>query len=544
MLIQTKSINFAIQYNTNRRHNSEMNNATNKGQLESNWHIVVALALFAISTLLFISPDSYLHDLYNRVDSAIFYMCGKAWMEGMTPYVDFTDSKGPFLWLIYGIGYLISPRDYTGVFWLSCVNYTITLWLVYRAALLLLRDRRWALLCAVLMPLAYFYPYIHEEIKTEDFAQPFIMLCLYGCLQLIYESRPQRRKIIRILVSTGVSVACVLMMKYSLVPMLGFFAIIAIVVARHLNMNIFKSMGWILTGVVIALLPWCIYFAISGNFMAFIREYFLATFDTLQYLRDEHGTIIDILRKFRLHNVVTLFPLLCIGGALLHAFCYSRMRWLAPVATLWFFLCTIPNAWWLYYYNTCTWTLFFGITATLVIMKNFTAAPSRITLIGAAIAVVAAAGAWSVLIVPQNFFTIKHPARDAYYRYVYLMQQVQQPRVIYWDIYSTGFETAAGGLPACKYWTGQNGATPQMRQAQETAVKTGAADFVLVADTKHDQQLQQWGYQKWDYSRRDSTDRCDDLLYTLYTRHTLKAPPKDFTPPTPKEILLKKWHLQ
>ena len=30
-------------------------------------------------------------------------------MNGLTPYVDFTDSKGPLLWLIYGIGYLRAP---------------------------------------------------------------------------------------------------------------------------------------------------------------------------------------------------------------------------------------------------------------------------------------------------------------------------------------------------------------------------------------------------------------------------------------------------
>lgn len=511
---------------------------------QSKLGVISILALFVFCVLLIVSPDSYLHDLYNRVDSAWFYMCGKAWMEGMTPYVDFTDSKGPLLWLIYGIGYLLSPRDYTGVFWLSFVSYVVTLWLVYRSALLLLGDRRWALLCAILMPLAYFYPYIHEETKTEDFAQLFIMLCFYGCLKLAYGTRLQYGKTVRILIWIGIGVGCVLMMKYSLVPMLGFFAIVAIVAARRHKVKVSTSLLWLTIGFLIALLPWCIYFIIAGNFTAFIREYFLATFDTLQYLRDEHGTIIDILRKFRLHNIVTQFPILCIGGALLHALCFPRMRWLAPVATLWFFLCTVPNAWWLYYYNTCTWTLFFGITAALIIMKNFMSSPSRIALTCTAIAVIAAVGTWSVLIVPQNFFTVKHPARDAYYRYVYLMQQIERPRVIYWDIYSAGFETAAGGLPACKYWAGQNGATPEMKRAQEDAVKNGAADFVLVSDTNHDQQLQQWGYHKWDYSRRDSTDRCDDLLYTLYTRHILQAPPKDFTPPTPKEILLKKWHLQ
>ena len=42
------------------------------------------------------------------------------------PYLDFADSKGLLLWLIYGIGYLISPTSYIGVFWLSIIAYTIT----------------------------------------------------------------------------------------------------------------------------------------------------------------------------------------------------------------------------------------------------------------------------------------------------------------------------------------------------------------------------------------------------------------------------------
>ena len=47
--------------------------------------------------------------MYGHNDSAWFFMCGKAVMNGLTPYVDFTDSKGPLLWLIYGIGYLRAP---------------------------------------------------------------------------------------------------------------------------------------------------------------------------------------------------------------------------------------------------------------------------------------------------------------------------------------------------------------------------------------------------------------------------------------------------
>ena len=81
------------------------------------------LFILALGVLFIISPDSYTHDLFFRIDTAWFFTCGKAWMNGMIPYIDFADSKGPLLWLIYGIGYLLSPHNYLGMFWLSVVLY-------------------------------------------------------------------------------------------------------------------------------------------------------------------------------------------------------------------------------------------------------------------------------------------------------------------------------------------------------------------------------------------------------------------------------------
>ena len=66
--------------------------------------------VIAFAVLFLVSPDSYTHDLFDHMDSAWFFMCGKAWMNGMIPYVDFADSKGPLLWLIYGIGRSEEPH--------------------------------------------------------------------------------------------------------------------------------------------------------------------------------------------------------------------------------------------------------------------------------------------------------------------------------------------------------------------------------------------------------------------------------------------------
>jgi hypothetical protein len=59
--------------------------------------VTVSLAIVVSLVLLLISKDSYTHDLFNKADSGWFFMCGKAWMSGLRPYVDFADSKGPLL---------------------------------------------------------------------------------------------------------------------------------------------------------------------------------------------------------------------------------------------------------------------------------------------------------------------------------------------------------------------------------------------------------------------------------------------------------------
>jgi hypothetical protein len=153
-----------------------------------NTKLLAAFFLFSVLTLLFASPDSYLYDLWLREDSAWFFVNGKAWMNGMEPYVDFADSKGPLLFLIYGIGYLLSPYNYLGIFWLSCIVYTICFFLTYKSARIFI-DHRHALLATFLMALAYFFPAIHWEVRAEDFCLPFVLLSFYAFLALFYKQK-------------------------------------------------------------------------------------------------------------------------------------------------------------------------------------------------------------------------------------------------------------------------------------------------------------------------------------------------------------------
>ena len=188
--------------------------------------ILLLLGICVTFILFFISPDSYFHDLFGHVDSSIFFIYGKAWMNGMVPYTDFTEPKGPLLFLIYGCGYLLSHYDCIGVFWISCLFYLGVYCYTYKLAGIFKEDRKWQFFIAVAMSLAWFNPLVHYEVKTEDFAQLFFVVTLYYTCLLLY--RNESGKLPHASFLFGVSFASLFMMKFNLAAMiviLGFYVL-------------------------------------------------------------------------------------------------------------------------------------------------------------------------------------------------------------------------------------------------------------------------------------------------------------------------------
>ena len=153
---------------------------------QSTYRLLGICLLLSFGVLFYSSPDSYTHDLYQRTDSANFFTSGKSLMSGLIPYVDFADSKGPLLWLIYGIGYLLSPHTYVGVFWFSVIMYTFVLYFVFKTAQIFLNDQKKSLFVVVLMLSCFFTPWFHYEVRSEDWQQFFISLAFYRICSFLY----------------------------------------------------------------------------------------------------------------------------------------------------------------------------------------------------------------------------------------------------------------------------------------------------------------------------------------------------------------------
>ena len=510
--------------------------------------ILGILFLFVFILEFLVSINSYTHDLYIRIDSAWFFMCGKAWMNGLIPYVDFADSKGPLLWLIYGIGYLFSNYNYVGVFWIECIFYTVTFFYCYKIGCLFLTNKKMALLCSMLMAVSFFCGAYHYEASAEDFCQPFIAAGLFYTLQLLYglQKRERDMKIASFVI--GIGFAATLLIKFTIAAMILilFFALFYYLIQCRKEW-IGKSFLYAFFGISAVLLPFMLYFFYQGNFNDFINEYFIATTQTVVKDPSLGGMIKDyilegwgsIFRLQMLRRIIVCF--LIVNIALGCVFFYKKLsafKWFPAILAFWFMCISMYHALG-YYYQAFAVFAIFPIIMYLTFLHRFQLKKFHLPFFAGAILVLVMAG--NLLFMRPNFFLNESKERTDFYYVSRILSQVDNPKIMF-SFYDTGYGTPAHALPGCKYWTGQVGATEKMMSERALAVKQQLPDFVFVLTDFSNADyymslLQQSGYIK--YHTWITQEGTKGYQTHLYGRPGFSLPSSDFRV-SAMDILLKR----
>lgn len=511
------------------------NNKNNKKRLmiimsREDWRALGVLTVFSTVVLFFVSQDSYLYDLHTRVDSAYFYMCGKAWMNGLTPYVDFSDSKGPLLWLIYGLGYLIQPTNYLGVYWISCIWYALTFFITYKIAIVFLNDNLRALSLALLMSLAFFNPWFHDEIRAEDFCLLFMNLSLYRICLIMYSDRVSQKTLLTTFALLGFSFGALIMIKFSVAAMQAVFILCSIAYLLKEKIKWWKPLLSGLLGFGAIMLPFIVLFLIKGNLAPFIQEYFVKTIQTVQAVDSNWCPGNLLLSVVHTDNpfltyllewgdliytpeILVLFITLIIGG-IFFLKRKSNYRWMPLVASIMIFALTIRHHT-DYYFTICSFLFVFVL---IELFESYNITTEKKTVMMAMLI--------ALLVVPFHILTYSFRVlifndninQKDFYRLSYVMSQVEKPTIINAYEYEQGFGIQSESLPAGKYWARQNGMTSEMRKEHENLILSGTADFVIINKEIFDddrlikeQQLIDIGYKE--YMRFGEKE--EHILYSL-----------------------------
>lgn len=474
--------------------------------------VLLTTTLLSFVVLFFISPDSPTHDFHDRCDSANFFMCGKAWMNGLIPYVDFTDSKGPLLWLIYGIGYLLSPRSYVGVFFLSVIAYSITYFYTYRIAMLFLVSRRMALLLAVLMTLVYFCPLYHYETRAEDFCLPFVMISLYYTCLFLYNDNAVNDALIRdISFAIGLCMGATLLIKYTVTAMIGSFVVYLFITLFHKQKQLRTCFIWITVGGLSVILPFVVLFILMGNFYAFIDQYFFITFITVREIQSSRGGMLHDICLIVMQNAPVLLLFIVSAITFLFFANIKKHLYFPIVSTINFILICIPNARWAYYFSIVSPFVLFSLIPLFKLFESnkfFLHMRLFISIMSITILSVIMANyhyyyysIYSVGLTNLKFQK-DNTTRKVYKSYSDIIAQCpHQPRIIYIDGQcNSEYGVSAEALPGCRDWSQQNGATFHMKESAWEAIKLHKADFVIANLPESITKLQKLGYKPIDSS--------------------------------------------
>lgn len=253
------------------------------------WCVAIAAA-----ALLLCSKSSPLFVLNDWMDANIFFTMGKSMFGGKVLYRDVFDHKGPVLYFIYGIGWLLDHTGFTGVFLLEVASFAVFLSFSLRTVSLLAAKPvhpAWAVLPAA--AIAAGRAFSHGG-SAEEFLLPFLAAALYGLLKTVCEDRSMPLPAV---VGQGFLAGCALWLKYTV---LGYYLVWVVVLAavylrRRLRRKLLQSCGAYLGGMALATLPWVVYFGLHGALADWFTAYF---YDNLFLYSGNGGGAVALVQHF------------------------------------------------------------------------------------------------------------------------------------------------------------------------------------------------------------------------------------------------------
>lgn len=308
---------------------------TDKIKLKNKENIFQNLILWILSFvssvlfLLFYSIATSPLTSYYGEDSAFYAMVGAAMKHGMLPYRDFYEMKGPYMFWIEYFGQLISEGRF-GTFCIQTINMTLTIGIILCIVNLLLKKKtvkkiqRFVIyICSVLFSLLIISFTFEGGNLTEEFSYPVMVLCLYLCMRYFddQDHSPVSDHPLKIGFIYGMAFGFFAFVRIINAAFLGavLLTIVIYLIFKKNWKNILQNAVVFIAGVIVAILPACIWALMQGILKDMIRQVFVLAFS--------YSTELNTADRFMLvKNFV--WPMIVIG--MVSIFLYftgSKKKW-------------------------------------------------------------------------------------------------------------------------------------------------------------------------------------------------------------------------
>lgn len=258
--------------------------------------------LFAFITLSIVSKNSYFYVFNDWVDANCFFTVGKSMIKGIVPYKQLFEQKGPLLYLMFGIGSLITPKSFHGVFLLEVLSLSIFNYYIIKILKEFLNNKHYYLTTFILNAIIVSRIYFVQGGSAEEFAFPFIAISLYS----FFKYTDSKKYNSLILFGNGLIAGIITMIKYNLlgVSFMWMALLFFYLIYEKKYKEAFISCIWYILGMLTPIAIFSVYFLINDAFFEFINVYFIVNATAYQQQFVLNSKIITIL--FSLQQMLSM----------------------------------------------------------------------------------------------------------------------------------------------------------------------------------------------------------------------------------------------
>ena len=233
-------------------------------------HLMSWLLFSAMSYILFGWCTPHLSSWGGELgyDACIYHLIGREWMNGSIPYKDFSDLKGPLIFLYYGIASLISPNSFIGISILHSMLIGIGLLFAFKSALLFVSTGiAFAVICIYFWWIRFFQANPSEIVWVLEHISLYYLL-LYASYAK-YKICPLHIYVLGLFI--GICIA----LKFNLT---SFFFPFVLVVMTKAEYSLSRKLFVLVLGILSILTPIVFYFYITNSLSSFINECFITSY--------------------------------------------------------------------------------------------------------------------------------------------------------------------------------------------------------------------------------------------------------------------------
>ena len=448
------------------------------------------MALCMVLAALFLgicSKSSPLYPINDWVDVHCFFTVGRGILDGLVPYRDLYEQKGPVLYFLYAFAAILSDRSFWGVFLLEVVTFGLFLYFCGEIARLYLgKSRAVYAICAVL---AAVIPVSGAFSHGGGAEQLCLFMLAYSMKSVLQALKENRCLTVSEGILNGVFAACVLYIKFTIVGFymgLALFVIIWYLSIRQGAQLLSTIVNFLLGVAGVSVLVFG-YFAIHGAVGDFLTVYFYN--NLFLYPMETEGSKLELIQN-------------CLKTTLQYNTSYSWFLMMGIVL----FLLEIRTGWRNFLMAILT---FGGLTAgTYWGGRGYTYyglilavyAVFGLIVLAKACQIAGVTGRrfshWSVTCAGMlvlvamllnysyktspNTYLMEYEKEDhPAYRFAETIKTVENPTLLNFGFLDGGFYYAADVIPSCKFFCTLNINAPDMWYSQYDAINNGKVDFVI-----------------------------------------------------------------